>query len=459
MATVETKTPAIEAMQTDLDKVKALLGGTDMMRQKGERYLPRWPAEDEESYAFRKSTTTLFNAFAHTVEQLAGKPFEQPITLSEDFDSTLVVYAEDIDSEGRNLQVFAHDVFFKSVAHGLTHILVDYPEGAEAQTKAQETELGLRPYSIHIDPCQVIGFKTANSGGKTVLTQFRYMETVEEYTSEFEVKTVEQVRVLEPGKWATYRRNSKQEWALHEEGATSLSYIPLVTIYSNRTGFMQAKPPLADLIDLNIKHWQSQSDQDTILHVARVPLLAVIGLDDGKSIVVGTKAATELPTGGDMKFVEHSGAAIGAGRESLQDLEEQMRLLGAELLVKKASALSATQANIDDRNEKSALQQMAMNLEDGLNLMFAYMADWIKTQNTGTVSVFRDFSTFLGGDQTPAVLLNSATAGKISDQTYFEEMKRRGLIDDARTWEEEQERLQNQEPALGMINGPPDSSI
>lgn len=34
-----------------------------------------------------------------------------------------------------------------------------------------------------------------------------------------------------------------------------------------------------------------------------------------------------------MKFIEHSGAAIGAGRESLQDLEQQMIQTGAELLV------------------------------------------------------------------------------------------------------------------------------
>jgi hypothetical protein len=38
---------------------------------------------------------------------------------------------------------------------------------------------------------------------------------------------------------------------------------------------MMGISPLRDLAYLNVKHWQSQSDQDTILHVARVPILAI----------------------------------------------------------------------------------------------------------------------------------------------------------------------------------------
>lgn len=38
------------------------------------------------------------------------------------------------------------------------------------------------------------------------------------------------------------------------------------------------KPPLIELAHLNVKHWQSQSDQDNILHVIRVPILVRIGI-------------------------------------------------------------------------------------------------------------------------------------------------------------------------------------
>jgi hypothetical protein len=44
--------------------------------------------------------------------------------------------------------------------------------------------------------------------------------------------------------------------------------ITLVTLYTKRTGFMCGSPPLLNMALLNIKHWQSQSEQDNILHVA-----------------------------------------------------------------------------------------------------------------------------------------------------------------------------------------------
>jgi hypothetical protein len=41
---------------------------------------------------------------------------------------------------------------------------------------------------------------------------------------------VEQVRVLEPGRWATYRQNEKKDWVLFNEGTTSLNSIPFVPV-------------------------------------------------------------------------------------------------------------------------------------------------------------------------------------------------------------------------------------
>ena len=109
-----------------------------------------------------------------------------------------------------------------------------------------------------------------------------------------------QIRVLEPGAWRTYREvesvNGKKSWQPHDEGLTSLDVIPLATFYTKRTGFMMATPPLLELAYMNVKHWQSQSDQDNILHVARVPMLMISGIDDDTfELKVGTSSATKLP--------------------------------------------------------------------------------------------------------------------------------------------------------------------
>ena len=52
--------------------------------------------------------------------------------------------------------------------------------------------------------------------------------------------------------------------------------------------------------------------------------LALKMTEDPSRIIEDAFANNKLPTGGEMKYVEHGGKAIDAGRVSLQDLEQQM---------------------------------------------------------------------------------------------------------------------------------------
>lgn len=50
-------------------------------------------------------------------------------------------------------------------------------------------------------------------------------------------------------------------------------------------------------------------------------------------------------------------------------------------------------------------------------------------------------------------LVGMASAGKLSDETLFAEMQRRGVISDEYDWADEQERLASQGPMLGSLGG------
>src|SRR5690606_3962109 len=103
--------------------------------------------------------------------------------------------------------------------------------------------------------------------------------------------------------------------------------------------------------------------------------------------------AVRLPMGADMKFVEHSGAAIGAGEVSLRALEGQMIQTGAELLVKQPGDRSATEAAGDAEANKCELQRMTEQMEDALDQALVYMAAYgsIDAGRAGSVSLFKDF--------------------------------------------------------------------
>jgi len=79
------------------------------------------------------------------------------------------------------------------------------------------------------------------------------------------------------------------------------------------------------------------------------------------------------------------------------------------------------------------------------------MADWVGETDGGSVSLFTDFGAATLGEASAELLLKANQSGKLSDETMFDEWKRRGIISPENEWNDEQERIAEQGPALGMV--------
>ena len=447
--------PAVDRMRAYWDIVAPLMGGTSAMRAVGKVLLPQYPAEQDDTYKERLALSTLLPVYAETVSNMTSRVFAEPLQLGEDVPDDIKALCGDIDLAGNDLNSWSVELFRNGLSHGLCHALIDYQPTQDAEgnplykTRAEEIKAGVRPYAVIVKPDQVLGWRI--TAGK--LTQFRYMESVEVPDGAFGTTSVQQIRVLEPGSWRTYRKPDKGgAWELHERGATSLSYIPLVTFYTGRTGALTAKPSLLELAYLNVKHWQSQSDQDNLLHVARVPLLFVFTDDDQFKLVISSGSATRMPKDGDAKYVEHTGAAIEAGRQSLQDLIDEMRMAGAKLLQRdKQQVKTAAQANEEAAQELSPLARMAGQFADCLAQLLQVLADYRGLPDGGHVEMRGNFDSDFAPEVSLPSLISMATAGKISDETLYSEMQRRGVISDELDWAVEKDRIEMQGPALGAL--------
>ncbi len=451
-AGVRLQSAQVAAMSADWEIVDALMGGTAAMRAAGKKYLPRWPSEDEGSYGLRLSTATLFPAYARTISVMVGKPFSKPVTIGEDIPPRVSALLEDVDMQGQNLHTMAADVFRECLAYGLAGILVDCPPANGAFSVADEKRAGIRPYMVRVHAKNILGWKAAFQGGRQILTQLRLLEAVEEDNGPFATKTVEQVRVLEPGAWATFRKivvNGLETWALHEEGLTSLPEIPFVPFYGFRKAFMTGVPPMLDLGHANVEHWQSKSDQQTILHVARVPLLFAKGKSQEDQITVGANSLVSF--GGadaDLRYVEHSGKAIEAGRVSLLDLEDRMRQIGAELLVIKSGDATEVQTIADNEMQMCDLQRITQSVETGLDSALDYMAQWIGEKQGGHVTIYRDFGAATLAEASADLLFRMKSVGSLSFETLLSEMKRRGIISPDIDIAKEMARAKAEAPAV-----------
>jgi hypothetical protein len=228
-------------------------------------------------------------------------------------------------------------------------------------------------------------------------------------------------------------------------GATTLQEIPVVPVYTGRTGFMGGLPPMLDLAWKNVEHWQSASDQRHILHVSRVPILFGSGFDSDSSLAASPNSAILGPTGSTLVYVEHSGKAIEAGRQDLVDLKDEMQRMAGKIINEKVMK-TATESGVESTQAMSRIQAWALGLQHALDLAMEFTAKWAK-RDVGTVRVNTDVDTAKPDAQFLTEVRNAVVSGLLSKETYLQILQDAEVLPDGFDIQDELDRLSIQAPA------------
>lgn len=360
---------------------RCLMGGTPAMKAAGTRYLPRHPAENSTVYTERAKRAVLRNYFRRTVQKISGRLFGHAITATPDLNPRLQSYLRNVDLAAQGLNSFAKNWFEDALVCGISYALVDYPKAAGGFDE-------MRPYAVPIRAENLIFAAADENSLSPRLSQIRIREQHPEVSGSDE-KLVDQIRVLTPDEWQLYRKSDGRNWSMVDSGENSLGEVPLVALYTNRTGFMQGTPPLEDLAYLNLEHYQIRSDQRNALNVASFPILAASGYEaeiDGPIEVGPNKVLTTSDTNGKYYYVESSGAALEAGARELHELEKAIQLFGLQF-ESGAVPETATGRRLDAADALSPIYGMVMEIEDSLNQMMRLFAKWDGIENTGSLSL------------------------------------------------------------------------
>lgn len=481
--TVATTSMAYDAMTRPWTLIHTLLEGTDGMRAAGEAMTPRYERESADHWEARVARTVLTNFVEMTSEHLTGQALKVPPEADEDVPEDIAAILEDVDGQGTGFATFARNIFRDAVENSFTHVLVDMPspepnEDGAPRTLADDRADGLRPYWVHVSPINLFFAHAEVINGKEVLTHIRFREDAVEVVGWAEVVR-ERIRVLsripagqgEGGEafdtfveWQLWEyqetSKNKEEWVLIDTGAMDIDEIPLVTFYTDRQGLHMGKPPLEDLAQLNIAHWQSSSDQRNVLTVSRFPILAASGAMDAEDengeggIEVGPHSFLYMPDAqGKFYYVEHEGAAISAGRDDLKDLEETMAGYGTEFLKQRPANEGVTARVLDTSESLSTLQVWVIDFKDALENCLRLTAKWLgKEDDAGSVVLDSDDVGLDEADSSHLDALHKArTARDISRMAYLTELKRRGVLSEAYDPEEDEEVLEDEAPSPEMM--------
>ena len=402
------------AMQDHWILIEDLLQGTYGMRRKHRRYLPQEPRELDESYDNRLARSVVPPYYQRLERMLAGMLTRKPVKL-QDVSDAIREQLFDVDMQGNDLNVWTYETTRKLVRYGHIGCLVDAPSN------------GGRPYWCTYTPRQILGYRTEQQDGAQRLIQLRLQETVLEVDpdSKYGEKQIDQVRVLTPGEYQIHQRQDNGEYKVTDEGATSLAEIPFSVAYSNRVGFMESRPPLEDIAELNLKSYQVQSDLDNQLHISAVPMLAFFGFPtSAEEVSAGPGEALAFPAEGRAEYIEPQGRSFDFQFKRLEQIALQINELGlSAVLGQKLSAETATAKMIDRSQGDSTMMVIAQNVQDMIDNSLKFHAEFMGQQEAaGSCTVNRDF---IGARLDPAdvnALLQLYTAGTITKDTLLQQL-------------------------------------
>ncbi len=407
---------------------------------KASLYLPQESDEPQEEYNKRLSRSYFVRRFRIAIESFAG--FLSSFVLEEGTHSSIVEAAQNIDMKGNSLEVFFRAADEKALRDERCFILVEFPKrpvdeiGNPLITSAfEERQFNLRPYLVLIDVRDVVNWKLAPDN-RTVL-QVTIRESVTEDIGLFGSKQVIRYRVLFPGGYAIYTQQDGT-YAQTGGGETSLSKVPLVP-YSLTNGDIEnrggadpfaGEPPLYDLAELNLKHYQKSSEKDEAMHKCNMAVLQVQELnaetsssrDESPTVRIGPNTCLWNV---NASFVEPSGSAIAATQADIDRLEMEMSSRTLSFLSGSELQRTATEVATFSAPVQANLGSMARAKQSNMQTCFKFWCEYLGVDSgkSGACVDEKILQSTMDA-ATVGVLLQMRTAKELTRSTFLGLLKK-----------------------------------
>jgi len=443
--------------ETVWKRCRDAVAGQRAIQEAGEAYLPKLDGQESAGYDSYRARALFYNATGRTVDAMSGLVFRKPMAV--EVPEQMKPWLEDITLSDETLTDFAETSLYETLCAGRGGIMVDMPVSAETLTIAQADALQIRPYLSFWKTEAILNWELAR-----VNNAYRLVNLwLSEHFKNDEGKQEQQIRqlTLVNGQYQqiVWRKGNAADWYVHTtitptKAGQTFGEIPFYPVSSRKPTMSVIAPPIESLVDVNISHYMNSADLENGAHVSGLPTPYITGIDDTNiTLALGTGTAWLLPNAESKVGFAHVGADGFATLENLLDRKEkQMASLGARMLAPEKNSAEAAQTHeIKRSGESSVLSATCGVIERQIEKALRFAAEWQGIAGDISVELNRDFfpPNFTGADLSAWVAARQS--GEVSKETFFAVLKYSEWINDDRTFEEEQEAISNDGPALSDL--------
>lgn len=436
-----------DARQVQWDRIRAALEGSDAIKNNGTVFLDQPSAMTANEYTAYKNRAAFYPVAERTLRGMTGMICRKPPRI--ELPKRLEGIRATATSSGNPLGVMIEDALADVLSLGRKGWLLDFPANSA-------TSLTL-PYFAVYDADSILDHRTEIVDGIGRLTYL----TLQEDPGDEDADEMIRHLAIENGVYVVRRWaiKGKAEAMIEEVIPTvngkPLTEIPFVCMSPYDLRVDLEKPPMLDLVDVNISHYRNSADYEHALYLTAQPTPYVTGnLDEAnKPKSIGSGSIWYLPEGATAGMLEFSGAGIEAQRKAMEDKENRMAALGARMINEGRNRNEASDtAKMRGASELSLVAGSVNYVEAGLERLLRVAAVWVRANpDEVKVELNRDWVSVAMDPNTLNSLIKAWQSGAISHETLWSNLQRGEIADATKSLADERDQIEEDGGDLSQI--------
>lgn len=374
-------------------KIRDCYAGEQAVKKRRDKYLPPLKTQESDEYEGYLQRAVFFNATARTVNGLTGLIFSKPPVV-EDMPTDLELY--NVSKDGLSFHLFSKRVAKEIISVGRAGVLLDMDASGRGQ-----------PYFVDYKAEAIRDWRVRERNGRWVLDLVILAEEVPDPYSPFQTENKLQYRMLvldEDGFYEqrVYDADASVESMNYEVyqprvRGERLDFIPFLILNPYDLTPEVVKPPILDIVNLNISHYQSYAQLEQGRWLTATPVFVISGNNgDGEGeYYLGTNMVWELEGNAKAQLLEFNGNGLKFLENACIFKEQQMAQLGGRLMGQstKSAAESVEATTLREKQEQSLLLNVSDTLGEGFTKLLRWYSWW---NNLPSEDLTVTFNTDLG---------------------------------------------------------------
>jgi len=227
-----------------------------------------------------------------------------------------------------------------------------------------------------------------------------------------------------------------------------MDHIPFYVINPLGVSMDVQRPPMIDIVELNLSHYRSSADLEHGRHFTGLPTPVVTGVEAGSELHIGSSKAWVIPDPqGQATYLEFTGQGLQSLEKALTEKQSQMASMSARLLDNsKRGSEAAETVKLRYMSETATLVTVVRSVQEGMAHVYAEVAEMIGEPRP-SIEMNKEFMDPKLTAQELTSLTKAYLEGAMSKETFIYNLRKGDIISSTRTDEQELASLEASETA------------